>query len=112
MEVLERDRPTVPDKLLHIPSVAVVIPAYRAEKHILRVLSGIPAFVSFIIVVNDCSPDETANIVRGYADPRVHLISHEVNQGVGGAVLTGYNKAVELGAEIIVKMDSDDQMDP
>ncbi len=94
------------------PCVAVVIPAFRAEKHILDVLAGIPHFVSFIIVVDDRSPDHIVELVRACTDSRVHLVSHERNQGVGGAVITGYAKAVELGAEIIVKMDSDDQMDP
>ncbi|NLG99480.1 MAG: glycosyltransferase, partial [Chloroflexi bacterium] len=45
-------------------------------------------------------------------DPRIHLICHEVNTGVGGAVLDGYEKAVALGADVIVKIDSDGQMDP
>ena len=94
------------------PAIGVVIPAFRAEKHIRNVLAGIPRFVSFIIVVDDCSPDHTAELVRGCADPRIYLVSQEKNQGVGGAVLTGYQKAVELGAEIIVKIDSDGQMDP
>jgi dolichol-phosphate mannosyltransferase len=93
-------------------SIAIVIPLYRAEKHIETVLQGIPDFVDQIIVVDDCSPDQSAQIVRNYPDARISLVSHSINQGVGGAVLTGYNKAVELGAEIIVKMDSDNQMDP
>jgi len=95
-----------------IPQIAVVIPAYRAEHHIQSVIAGIPNFVSFIIVVDDCSPDHTSELVAGCNDHRVHLVHHERNQGVGGAVLTGYRKAIELGAEIIVKMDSDNQMDP
>jgi dolichol-phosphate mannosyltransferase len=94
------------------PLIAVVIPAYRSEKHISGVLAGIPAFISFIIVVDDCSSDRTAEIVQNYPDPRIFLVSHERNRGVGGAVLTGYNKAIELGAEIVVKMDSDGQMNP
>jgi glycosyltransferase involved in cell wall biosynthesis len=78
------------------------------------VIAGIPPFVSQIIVVDDGSSDETAAIVSRAAadDPRLVLIRHSVNQGVGGAVLTGYNRALELGADIIVKMDADDQMDP
>jgi glycosyltransferase involved in cell wall biosynthesis len=99
-------------KLDTFPSIAVIIPAYRAEKHILKVLAAIPRFVSSIVVVDDCSPDCTAELVRGCIDPRICLVSHQTNQGVGGAVLTGYKKAVELGANIIVKMDSDCQMDP
>jgi dolichol-phosphate mannosyltransferase len=93
-------------------AISVVIPSYRAEKYILKTLSGIPPFVSHIIVVNDCSPDRTEELVRQCNDPRVHLVSHEINQGVGEAMLTGYLKAIELGAKVIIKMDSDDQMDP
>jgi dolichol-phosphate mannosyltransferase len=93
-------------------AIGVIIPAFRAEKHILKVLAGIPRFVSFIIVVDDCSPDRTAELVRTCLDSRIYLVSHEKNRGVGGAVITGYAKAVELGAKIIVKMDSDGQMDP
>jgi dolichol-phosphate mannosyltransferase len=92
--------------------IAVVIPLYRAEKHIQAVLQGIPGFVEHIIVVDDCSPDQSAQLVKNYPDARISLVSHLINQGVGGAVLAGYDKAIELGAEIIVKMDSDDQMDP
>ena len=71
-------------------------------------------FVAWIVVVDDCSPDDTAAIVEEQArrDPRIRLLRHEENQGVGGAVLTGYAEAHRLGAEIIVKMDSDGQMDP
>jgi dolichol-phosphate mannosyltransferase len=53
-----------------------------------------------------------AQLVKGYADHRICLVSHEINQGVGGFILTGYRSAVDLGAEIIVKMDGDIQMDP
>jgi len=94
--------------------VAVVIPAYRAAAHIAGVLRGIPEFVAWIVVVDDCSPDDTAAIVQEEArrDPRIRLLRHEENQGVGGAVLTGYAEAHRLGAEIVVKMDGDGQMDP
>ena len=94
------------------PRIVVVIPAYRAEKFIIKILSGIPPFVSNIVVVDDCSPDRTAELVYAFNDSRICLVSHETNQGVGKAMLTGYCKALELGAKIIVKMDSDDQMDP
>lgn len=95
-------------------TVCVVIPAYRASKHIVAVLRGIPKLVKLIVVVDDCSPDDTAQIVHTEAkrDPRIHLVRHEENQGVGGATLSGYREAVRLGASIIVKMDSDGQMDP
>lgn len=93
-------------------SIAVVIPAFKVQDHITRVLVGIPKWVKMIIVVNDASPDGTTEILRRVEDHRLHVIVHETNQGVGGAVLSGYAKALSLGADIIVKMDGDDQMDP
>jgi len=94
--------------------IAVVIPAYRCEKQIRGVIETLPPFVDLIIVVEDCSPDNTAAVVQALMqeDPRIHLICHEVNTGVGGAVLDGYERAVALGADVIVKIDSDGQMDP
>ena len=94
--------------------IAVIIPAFRAAAHIEQVLSKIPDFVSTIVVIDDCSPDNTAVITQELAclDPRIKIIAHPVNKGVGGAVLSGYEAAYKLGADIIVKMDSDDQMDP
>jgi len=94
------------------PHLAVVMPCYKAEATIATVIEGIPQFVPTIVVVDDRSPDASAERVEELADPRVHLIRHEENQGVGGATMSGYARAAELGAEIIVKMDSDNQMDP
>lgn len=92
--------------------IAVVVPAYRVEEHIAHVITNIPAYVRHIIVVDDCSPDGTAARVQPYLSSRVRLVRHRQNQGVGGAMLTGYAVALKLGAEIVVKMDGDDQMDP
>ena len=91
-----------------------MIPAYRTERQIENVVRSVPSLVSLIVVVDDCSPDRTAEIVTRIAqeDARVRLIRHDTNQGVGGAILTGYHAAHRLGAEIIVKMDGDGQMDP
>ena len=92
--------------------VAVVIPAYRAADSIQKVIEGIPQWIDAIYVVDDASPDDTAGRARGASDPRVRLISHEVNRGVGGAMVTGYRAAANDGIEICVKMDADGQMDP
>lgn len=92
--------------------VAVIVPAFRAEITIQKVLSGIPEWVDAIYVVNDASPDETAARVRSVGDPRVRMIAHEANQGVGGAMVTGYRQALSDGMDICAKMDADDQMDP
>lgn len=93
------------------PLIAVVIPAYNAEKSINTVLGKIPTSADLIVVVNDASPDGAEAVVRQHADPRIHLVAHTKNHGVGGAMLTGYAYALELGADIVVKVDSDDQMD-
>ncbi|MFN8399389.1 MAG: glycosyltransferase family 2 protein [Anaerolineales bacterium] len=94
--------------------LAVVIPAYRTEKEILAVLHGIPTFIRHIIVVDDASPDSSADLVAAAAkkNRRLVLIRHTKNQGVGGAMVTGFKKALELGAEIVIKLDGDGQMDP
>ena len=97
---------------LDLPSIAVVIPAYRAAPYIAAVIAAIPRLVRHVVVVDDASPDELSGVVRGLDEPRVRLLRHDVNRGVGAAVLTGYDEAIALGAEIIVKLDADGQMDP
>jgi len=93
--------------------VAVVIPCFRVENSIGVVLAGLPRYIKHIIVVDDASPDETAENVKKLAarDRRIILIQHEKNLGVGGAMRTGFQKALELEAQIVVKVDGDDQMD-
>ena len=93
--------------------IAAVIPCYRVEREIQSVLQRIPSYIKPIIVVDDASPDSTADLVmaRAKEDGRILLIRHPSNQGVGGAMVTGYRKALDLGAEVIVKIDGDGQMD-
>ena len=93
---------------------AVVIPAFRVERDIQDVLCGIPPYIAHIIVVDDASPDSSADLVTAAAqtDKRIHLIRHDRNQGVGGAMKSGFRVAVEMGAQIIIKLDGDGQMDP
>jgi dolichol-phosphate mannosyltransferase len=95
-----------------LPRVAVVVPALDAERWIGQVLEGIPERVSTIVVVDDGSQDRTAELVRASSDPRVSLLRHRANRGVGAAMLTGYARALELEAEVVVKIDADGQMDP
>ncbi|MDQ6858178.1 MAG: glycosyltransferase family 2 protein [Chloroflexota bacterium] len=95
-----------------MPVIAVVVPAYRAAATIGDVLRAIPATVQWIVVVDDGGADDLPSAVRGVADERVEVVRHERNRGVGAAVLTGYQRALELGADIIVKIDADGQMDP
>ena len=94
--------------------IAVVIPCYRVESEIGALIASLPRYLKHIIVVDDASPDETPNIVMQAAkkDRRIILIRHNKNQGVGGAMLAGFRKALELNAQIVVKIDGDGQMDP
>jgi glycosyltransferase involved in cell wall biosynthesis len=102
----------VSKSISHI-KVAVVIPCYREVTRILNVINDIGTEVSHIIVIDDACPDKTGEHVKNHcADPRVQVLIHEKNIGVGGATISGYKRAIEDGCEIIVKVDGDGQMDP
>ena len=93
-------------------TVAVVIPAYRAQKTIAAVLAGMPAWVDHLVVVDDGSPDGLSAVLEKVADSRLCVIRHSRNQGVGAATVAGYRQALALGCEVVIKMDADGQMDP
>lgn len=92
--------------------IAAVVPAYKEEKMIARVIETMPDFVDHIVIVDDCSPDGTSDAVLSMDDTRVTLIRHEENQGVGGAIITAHRAAMDLGADVNVVMAGDAQMDP
>jgi glycosyltransferase involved in cell wall biosynthesis len=93
-------------------SIAVVIPSYKVTRHILGVIASIGPEVSHIYVVDDQCPDRSGELVRVQCqDPRVVVLEHDANQGVGGAVISGYRAAIAAGARVIVKIDGDGQMD-
>ena len=95
------------------PAVAVVVPCYRETDQILDVLGRIGPEVARIFVVDDACPDGTGRLVRERCrDPRVEVVAHDVNRGVGGATITGYRRALASGADIVVKLDGDGQMAP
>ena len=93
--------------------ITVVIPCYNVARHIKDVIRNIPDSISYIIAVNDCSKDDTECILLNLANEnkKIIYIRHEVNQGVGGAMITGYKRSMELNADITIKMDGDGQMD-
>lgn len=98
---------------MNTQNIAVVIPTYKARSHILDVLNRVGSEVIRIYVVDDCCPENTGEYVsENCNDSRVSVIRHEKNQGVGGAVMTGYKTAIDDGMTIMVKIDSDGQMDP
>ncbi len=95
------------------PVIAVIMPCFRETAHVLDVIGGIGDEVAHIIVVDDACPDKTGDHVEANCrDPRVVVLRHELNTGVGGATLSGYRRALELGCDIAVKVDGDGQMDP
>ncbi|PLK27863.1 glycosyl transferase family 2 [Novosphingobium sp. TH158] len=95
------------------PRVAVVIPCYRVSRQIAAVIARIGPECSAIYAIDDACPEQSgAAIERVCADPRVRVIRHEANQGVGGAMITGFRAALADGADIVVKLDGDGQMDP
>jgi len=95
-------------------TIAVVVPAYNEEHLIGHVIETMPDFVDYIVVVDDRSSDDTSKVVAQYAekDKRVILIQHEKNQGVGGAIVTGYKWARDHEVDVSVVMAGDGQMDP
>ena len=96
-------------------TVSVVVPAYNEETQITRVIETMPDFIDQIVIIDDCSPDRTSEVVQAHpltSSGRVHLIRHEKNQGVGGAIATGYKWSRDNKFEIAVVMAGDGQMDP
>ena len=94
-------------------TLAVVIPCFRVTAHVLQVIERIGPEVAMIFVVDDACPDGSGAFVGEQCrDARVRVIRHEVNRGVGGAMMTGYRAALDAGADIMVKIDGDGQMDP
>ncbi|MEP6671448.1 MAG: glycosyltransferase family 2 protein [Chthoniobacter sp.] len=94
------------------PKIAVVIPCYRVRDKIVDVVDSVVALADFVIVVDDCCPDKSgAHLRKAHSDPKLTVVFHEANQGVGGAMITGFKTALDLGADIVVKMDGDGQME-
>lgn len=93
--------------------ISVVIPCYNVSRHIEDVISNLPANITWIIAVNDCSKDDTdekLTQLQAENDKLIYL-KHAENQGVGGAMITGFRKSIELNCDITIKMDGDHQMD-
>lgn len=88
------------------------MPAYNEAAHVGDVVRTMPEFVDDIVVVDDCSSDGTSEAALAPNDPRVTLIRHDPNQGLGGSLVDAHKKALELGGDIMVVMAGDGQMDP
>jgi glycosyltransferase involved in cell wall biosynthesis len=95
--------------------IAVVVPAYNEETQIERVIKTMPDFIDTIIIIDDVSKDQTKRVIRAtdeFKSGRVLLIEHEVNQGVGGAIASGYCYARDAAYDVTVVMAGDGQMNP
>jgi glycosyltransferase involved in cell wall biosynthesis len=90
--------------------ITTVIPAHNEERHIAQVVKSMPEYVDHVVVVDDCSADETSAVALATKDQRLIMLKMPSNQGVGGATLEGYRKALEIESDIVVKMDGDGQM--
>ena len=101
------------DVTISNPRIAVVIPCYRVAAHVLHVIERVGPEVGWIIAVDDACPEHSGDVIEQQCrDPRVKVLRHAENQGVGGAVMTGYAAAVDLPADAVVKLDGDGQMAP
>lgn len=92
--------------------ISVVVPAYNEARLITRTLRSIPAYVAHVVVVDDGSLDDTALCAQALGDPRVEVVRHRENRGVGAAIVTGYAAAFARGADVCAVMAGDGQMDP
>jgi glycosyltransferase involved in cell wall biosynthesis len=93
-------------------SVGVVIPAYNEERHIAQTLASVPDYVDSVVVVDDCSTDNTWRAASNVKRPGLTVLRGRVNEGVGGAIVRGYQELKQQGLEVAVVMAGDGQMDP
>lgn len=94
--------------------IAVVVPCHNEETQIVNVVKTMPDFVDNIIIINDCSTDKTKEVIEAFIPsyPKVTLINHELNQGVGGAIASGYKWARDNDIDVAAVMAGDGQMHP
>jgi len=104
-------------------AIGVVVPAYNEQAHVAAVVRTLPAYVDRAYVVDDGSTDDTWAEIRRVADdlngsaddsddPQVVTIRHRTNKGVGAAIKTGYEHALEADLDVVTVMGADGQMDP
>jgi len=104
--------PAIDPTSLSRPKIAVVLPCYRVREKIVAVVESLIDRVDYIFVVDDKCPENSGQWLTGHCQhPSIQILFHDTNQGVGGAMITGYEAALKTDAEVIVKMDGDGQMD-
>jgi glycosyltransferase involved in cell wall biosynthesis len=98
--------------MINSKKIAIVIPCFRVERSICKVIKETPSWIDHIYTIDDCCPNGSGLLVeKTLTDQRIHVIYNKINQGVGGAVVEGYKAAIGSGCDIIVKIDGDGQMD-
>jgi len=98
--------------MLNGQTVGVIIPCYQVADTVAGVIERLPDLVDLIIAVDDASTDGTGEVLDGIDSSRLRVVRHDRNQGVGGAMASGYERALEAGLDVVVKLDGDGQMDP
>jgi len=95
-------------------TLVVVVPCYNVSREIGDVIGSLPEWIAHVIAVDDCSTDTTRAVLAelAAAHPRLMVLHHDVNGGVGAAMVTGYREALRREADFVVKIDGDGQMDP
>lgn len=97
--------------MINSKKIIVVLPAYKAEKTLVQTYNEIPFdIVDEVILVDDNSPDQTIAVAKQIGIN--HIIRHDRNLGYGGNQKTCYNKALELGADIVIMLHPDYQYTP
>jgi dolichol-phosphate mannosyltransferase len=92
--------------------ICVIIPCYKVKKQLKKVVESCPSYIDKIFVIDDCCPEGSGTfILQSSSDPRIEVITHATNLGIGGAMRTGYIAAISQQYDIAVKMDGDGQMD-
>ena len=95
------------------PRIVAVVPCYCVRDAVAAVVEAALAHCDQVICVDDACPEHSGKTLdQAFDDPAVRVIFHAENRGVGGALETGYRAALEAGADVVVKLDGDGQMDP
>lgn len=94
--------------------IGIIVPAYNEEQLILGTLRSIPDFADSIVIINDSSTDATLELImqQQKKDPRINIINHKTNKGLGQSLIDGYITSRESDIDITVVMAGDNQMHP